>query len=424
MPSLSRRAVLRSLAGSLGAGTVATVTAPAALAAPAHHAATAAQPPNSSASRPPYRVPGLVPGTDNTNAFTAAFSSAQPGDQLIVPPGDWTHSGTIALRSSGIMITGYGARLLATNPRYAGLHITGSAVTIMGLTHEVQGANARGNGENMDDCPFAIDQAADVVLQDVVSVGARDAGIFLYGAQRARLVNVLVRNSLADGVHMTNGSSACVVDSPTVLSPGDDALAVVSYTNDAAVCSDIRIVRPTVVNGQGRGVSVSGGANVTVTGVDIRRTRGSGVYLASEQGQFNTRPVTNCLVAGGTVDDANWDPSLDTGNIGVFQLVPGSVSSNIVVEGLTVTGSQKFGAPYVKVGTTNGAGGRLDGLVLGDLVLPQGQVYVDGLSPSAGADGKYTCVTLAGVASSDGVTTVKTGLAATGNGITLSRIRR
>lgn len=439
----TRRSFLTGLAGAAGL-TVATVATPAvaATASPAD----GSQPVTTESDvgsywdirRRPYTIPGLTAGADNTSAINAAIKNAAAYDQLRLPPGDWTHAGTIEHGTADVTVTGYGARLIGTNPPTAGYHITGARAAVEGVVHKVRNAAARGNGENFADCPFSIDGAADVSLTDVESIGARDAAFFVSGAQRARLRNLVGRDSLADGLHFTSGSRDCWADGVSITNPGDDGVAVVSYTNDAAPCHGIHVSRARVVNGAARGFSVAGGEFVTYAGADVTRCQAAAYYVAHEQGQFNTRAVTTVRILGGVAEDYNWG-SVDHGAIGVFNLVSGTVMSDVVLAGLLCGQTRKTssGAGYAKVGNSNGSGGRLRGVVLQDCELRGGSgakaVYADGVNNSTVTSGAFTYQGGSG----NGVTATSEGYTVSGGssllaasdtttgapGLTLARVR-
>ena len=90
--------------------------------------------------------------------------------------------------------------------------------------------------------------------------GSAAAGIYVGGASNFTLSDVLVRNTNADGIHMTTRAHDGVVRNARVVNPGDDGVAVVSYRNDGELVRNITVESPRV-EGQrwGRGFSVVGG---------------------------------------------------------------------------------------------------------------------------------------------------------------------
>jgi hypothetical protein len=122
---------------------------------------------------------------------------------------------------------------------------------------------------------------------------------------------------------------------------GDDGVAVVSYMKDGVPCARIRIESPTV-NGTtwGRGISVVGGNDVTYTNVTVRDTDAAGIYLGSEGDPYWTFPSRNVLVDGGTVTGANRNTTKDHGAVLVYGGNAGTMTSDITVRGLAVSGTR------------------------------------------------------------------------------------
>jgi hypothetical protein len=334
----------------------------------------------------PYLMTGLTAGADNTATFNNFIANATEYDEIVIPEGVWTHSASLVHGKANISVSGYGARFLGTVARYGGYRVTATGATVKGLTHEVQGATARGNGENYDDCPFSVWDVDTFTWEDLESIGSRDAQFFVSGVNSGIVRNVIGRQSFADGFHISNGSKNVTVDGVQIFNPGDDGVAVVSYTNDFRLCSNIRISRIGVVNSLARGVSIVGGTNIRYTGVNVNRCRGAGIYIAHEQGDFNTSPVTDALVMDGHLIDCNWDTGLDSGSIGLFNLVAGTVMRRVTVAGIECRENRKSttGTPYILVKNLGGSGGKFQGCVYQDITLlggtSRGPLYADNVT--------------------------------------------
>lgn len=336
----------------------------------------------------PVLMTGLVAGADNTAALNNAFAAAQPYDTLVIPTGEWTHSGALYVQAANpnVRIEGQGrmAKLVGTNARYGGLICRANGTSLIGINHTVVGATSRGNGENFDDCPFAFDNCTDIVLEDLVSAGSRDAAFFVSTVRRMRARDLVMKDSFADGFHVSNGSKDITVAGIDGTNIGDDGVAVVSYTGDADVVERVKVTRVTITNGLARGISVVGGRNVEYHDVDLFRTRGAGVYVAHEQGDFNTRAVENVDISAVRARETNWDPSLDSGAFGLFNLVSGTTMKNVRIAGLHATGMRKQsnGMTYGLVKNAGGGGGKFAGVVLQDITLDKGTaanaaIYID-----------------------------------------------
>jgi parallel beta-helix repeat protein len=149
--------------------------------------------------------------------------------------------------------------------------------------------------------------------------GASAAGIFVYRATKFLIAENTVVRSLADGIHITSGSSYGKVLNNTVRETGDDMIAVVSYIGKPYMSastivsnlSDRRArdlnhhitIAGNSVSGQywGRGISVVGGENVLIERNTIDKpTHAAAVYLARET-TFMTFGVRNILVRNNTI---------------------------------------------------------------------------------------------------------------------------
>lgn len=76
-----------------------------------------------------------------------------------------------------------------------------------------------------------------ISVQNVLTDGAADAGIYVGGASNFALTDVTVQNTRADAINMTTSSHDGTVTRPRVINPGDDGVAVVSCRNDSEYCA-------------------------------------------------------------------------------------------------------------------------------------------------------------------------------------------
>ena len=70
-------------------------------------------------------------------------------------------------------------------------------------------------------------------LSDITITGSASIGVFIAGSG-FRLDRVVVRDSRANGIHMSAGASDGQVNNSTTERTGDDGFAVVSYTPEIA----------------------------------------------------------------------------------------------------------------------------------------------------------------------------------------------
>ncbi len=141
----------------------------------------------------------------------------------------------------------------------------------------------------------------------------------MHAAHGFRIEGNEITGTLADGIHSTAGSGDGVVADNVVRDTGDDAIAVVSYVADDALTTGITISANQVLGSSARGISVVGGADVTIEGNVVDTTDAAGIYLASED-SFDTYAAQRIRVVGNQVRRANVDGAI--GHAGDLRLRP------------------------------------------------------------------------------------------------------
>lgn len=145
-----------------------------------------------------------------------------------------------------------------------------------------------------------------VVIQDVVSRGAKAAGCFMYGCIGTILNRVRVLNSLADGFHIVRGAHGIRGYDTYVENSGDDMLGVVSDEKIGDPISyqpyDVEWHRPVGRgNTHGRGFGLIGARNFWATNIDLQGTSAAGVHIARESKGGIAVPVSNVRITGQNV---------------------------------------------------------------------------------------------------------------------------
>jgi hypothetical protein len=278
---------------------------------------------------------------DDTQALQTAFDALKPSQTLVFAPGRYLHRKSLRITVKGTTLLGPGATLHATNPDDQSLGISADGVSLYGLTltAATEGRKSGNSHHRIRVIGLAIEGSTRIspVFDTLIAHtriqppdgasgktanSSSGAGIFLYRARRFVIANNLISRTLADGIHMTAGTGDGVVVGNTVRQTGDDMIAVVSYLRPGPTTSlgsaselsarydslaatglahNILIARNDVSgNYWGRGISVVGGANVTLRDNfihDVPIGAGAGILLAREQGYF-TFGVENVLIEG------------------------------------------------------------------------------------------------------------------------------
>jgi hypothetical protein len=308
---------------------------------------------------------------DATAALQAKFDALAPGDTVTLDPQTYQHAGIVRITVPNVRINGNGATLQATNDLTSAVQIKAPGVSLSNITLSAPRGGPRYSAPEQHKLTV---EADGVMLSDVTIDGSAASGVFVYNrAGNFRFDRVTVRDSRADGIHMTDGAHDGVVNNPVTERTGDDGVAVISYTEraygrQAPPCRNI-VVNSPVVNGTtwGRGVSVGGGENVTYNNVRVSGTSGAGIYVTTEGAPFFTENTTNVRVNGGTVSGANWTPGVVMGPIAVYGEHPGYATTNVAISDITITDTPANAERDIAVWVKDG--GRVDGITLRNIAI-------------------------------------------------------
>ncbi len=335
-------------------------------------------------------------GLDDLPAITAAVAEARSrGVGVHVPAGHFHHDGLIEL--NGVVLRGEGERSQLT-----------------ALSKALQAVALSGSGAGVEDVrlttvPTTVRSSTDASARVFVRPGtdgyhvtgtriegATSAGIIAFG-NRGLIEGNHISGTLADGIHLTRGSSDIDVRRNVVRDTGDDQIAVVSYEKFGVWASDIRIVDNDVSGGHARGITVSGGDDVLVERNRIARTGGAGIFVASE-GSYQTYPVRRLRVVGNHVTHDSQNRAIpEKGGIRLQathddpSIVDAVIERNVLRHsgdsGVLVVGSAGVEASFLRnvVVRPAGYGIRIVSTVTGRLVFQGNRVSTSGLAEFSNA---------------------------------------
>jgi len=274
---------------------------------------------------------------DNTEAIQKALNGLSPGEWLVFPPGRYLHSKSLHAKVPNTVMWGEGATLHATNPADQAVWIEADGASIYKFTLTAVSDRRRTAPWESRIAVFGGSGSGGRLLSGNVIRGNRvieggepgtplanstsTAGILMYHATNFLVAENTVSRSLADGIHVTSGSSYGRVLNNNVKETGDDMIAVVSYiadpsTSATAIAADFDerkarnlnhhiLIANNTLSGQywGRGIAVVGGENIIIEHNSIdRTTHGAAVYIARET-SYLTFGVRNVLVRDNTITD-------------------------------------------------------------------------------------------------------------------------
>jgi parallel beta-helix repeat protein len=231
--------------------------------------------------------------SDDVPAIERAIHSARHGGIILFPAGTYVQSRSIRVNAPNVVFLGVDARLHAPNPMDQALGLVGQGSALLGLT--LTAVPSRVRATDLPQTRIVIAGVGNAAVDNVID-GASAAGIMVFGGRDFRIEGNIVRNTLADGIHMTNGANGGVVLRNQVRESHDDMVAVVSY-GKAKPAHNILIARNDLAgNPWGRGIAVVGGNDITVSDNLIRDVRaGAGVLIARE-GVWNTNGSSNIVI--------------------------------------------------------------------------------------------------------------------------------
>ncbi len=151
-------------------------------------------------------------GSDQADALQAALDALQTGQRLVLAPGQYVVGRSLLVKNAQVVVSGYGATLVATNDADQTIEMRGRDSTLVGVTLVGTGATRLTTPESTK-----VDvTGAGVQVLDVEVRGGASAGIFVFGGTDVAVVGNTVRDTLADGIHTTYGSRNVLVRDNTV----------------------------------------------------------------------------------------------------------------------------------------------------------------------------------------------------------------
>lgn len=275
---------------------------------------------------------GAVPNDDlpDDTAITKALAALKPGQWLVFPPGRYIQSKSIYVNVQNAVLWGKGATVHATNPDDETIQLMANGASIYGftLTAATDYRRSQPRDARISIYPAATMSGAvsgNVVQDNTVTYtssspnSATSVGILVFKAKDFVVAGNTVERTLADGIHMTGGSYNGKVMNNVVRETGDDMIAVVSYlgsswrtvvkgspTAATAIwgqrAHDIYIANNDVSgNYWGRGITVVGGANVTITNNTVSNVTYAAGILVGQEANYNTFGNVNILVTNNTI---------------------------------------------------------------------------------------------------------------------------
>ncbi len=267
--------------------------------------------------------------TNDLRAIQAAVNKAGSAGGGIVyfPKGIYLVDGSIVVNKNKVELEGAGweSEIRITQHPERVIVIEGSsnnAVRNLQVSLGVPGGTRNDHDEGI----YVTSKASNFIIENVLG---NKKGIMVRGQVNKGIIrNNTIRNSLADGIHITGGSSNISIENNDLIETGDDSIAVVSYRSQQALSSNITIKGNRIQRSYSRGIAHVGGKNVLISNNRIEGTSSSGI-LVVEDHNYDTYAPEDTQIEGNTVLQAGGF-AVKRGNQFGIEITSGASSVTIV----------------------------------------------------------------------------------------------
>jgi len=200
---------------------------------------------------------------DNSPAIAAAIAAAKTKRVAVyVPPGVCAYGDVIRLDGVKLVGAGDASVLYALNPSRESIYVFGSGAEVSLL--KLSGRKASARQAAWEATRITLFGASNFVIDKVTIDGSAAAGIqTARSTNNGRITNNIIKDTLADSIHMTDKASYITLENNRIENSGDDGIAVVSYRADGGLVNHITARGNVIVNNRwGRQMSVVGGGQV------------------------------------------------------------------------------------------------------------------------------------------------------------------
>jgi parallel beta-helix repeat protein len=277
---------------------------------------------------------------DDTAAIQAAVGRVgkDGGGVVYFPDGVYKVSGSIVVKHDRVALegAGWGAEIQMVKHPKRVIVIQGSRNNIVrNLKISLGVANVQRHDEDVG--IYVTSKARNFLIEGVY--GNKKAIMVRGGVSHGTIRNNTIRDTLADGIHLTGGSRYILVTGNELTHTGDDSIAVVSYESQKALTQHVVIAGNRIRNSLARGIAHAGGYQVDIWDNSIEGTSSSGI-LADRDLNFGTFAAVNTTIEGNTITGAGTFGKKRGNQFGI-ELSEGA--ANVTVFGNQVTGGKSRG---------------------------------------------------------------------------------
>lgn len=241
-------------------------------------------------------------GATDKEKLTNAFASLVSGNTLKLKPNKvYTIDYLEISNKDNLTIDGQGSEIVLTDTTKWVKVINSTNITIKNLkVTMITSVRNYASG-------ITLENVSGFLVENCVVDGSNATGIICWNCSNGMIRNNVVKNTLADGIHMTAESKHIKVYGNKLENTADDGIAVVSYTHNTGYCENISIYENYVGQSQARGISVVGGKDISVRNNFTYETWGAGIYSAMEDASpsYSTYNCVNVEIMYNTIEKAS-----------------------------------------------------------------------------------------------------------------------
>jgi hypothetical protein len=283
--------------------------------------------------------------TDNTAIINGLAVAAKAQKQPVyIPEGDWAHAGPLTV--DGVEMYGEGDKsiLRALTPAKSAVVLTGVAPKVhnMRLTGVVPPTRLA----NWEAHRVSVHDAQDFLVEDLLVDTSAASSIYCAKAVNGqilhnRIISIPVPGQTystlrADAIHITDNSNNIVIASNTIIAPGDDGIAVVSYQKHGGLVHHIT-ARYNIIRDSkgGRCMSVIGGADILYEYNTMDNNVGAAGLLLAQENSYSTYAPHRVIARNNTIRNCG---NLAIGHAGIHLSCNGwEVGEDILIDHNLVT---------------------------------------------------------------------------------------
>ena len=230
--------------------------------------------------------------TDDTIVLQRSFDSL---NEVYIPKGEYIYSDILTIKNDSFGDGKESILFNLSNPDSAAIHIESNA-SVKNLKIKITPTTRAGDATITSPLVILKDKE-NIIIDDVECEGGNGTGIFCYGGKNITIHNVYVHDTLADGIHVTNGSENVIVENCHVKNSGDDGIAFISYTSDGKRVKNCKAIHNTVEGTKARGITNGGSEDIVISNNYITDCNNNGILVHGTMGGWSFYTAKNTVIS-------------------------------------------------------------------------------------------------------------------------------